>query len=383
MARSNIMLIGLGDLGGHVLEMLARAPGSHRIVTADINEEWGYRKTNIARFGAAQMGCYPELKFTRIDLYNVEQSAEIIARYQPELIYTAVSLQSWWVINTLPQKVFEELDVARFGPWLPMHLTLVHKLMQAVKQAGLEIPVVNSAFPDAVNCMLSKVGLAPAIGIGNVANPVPAIRSAIAYRLQRPMKEVTVYFFAQHYVSHYLPRFGTTGGAPYFLRVVVDGEDVTGQVNVEEVFADVPTRFRRPGGRDGQILTASSAAGIVLAMVNDSGDFMHAPSPNGLPGGYPVRVGRRGGRVVLPQDLPLEEAIRINEEGQRFDGIDRIDDNGVVTYNAECMDVMKRMLGYQQKTLTVEESETQARELSAKFKAFAGKFLAGGAGNGR
>jgi len=75
MARSTIMIIGLGDLGGHVLEMLVRAPGSRRIITADINEDWAYRKTNIAAFGASQLGHYPDLEFTKIDLYNIDQSA--------------------------------------------------------------------------------------------------------------------------------------------------------------------------------------------------------------------------------------------------------------------------------------------------------------------
>ena len=41
MARSTIMMMGIGDLGGHVLEMLVRSPGSRRIITADINEDWG------------------------------------------------------------------------------------------------------------------------------------------------------------------------------------------------------------------------------------------------------------------------------------------------------------------------------------------------------
>ena len=82
MARSTIMMIGIGDLGGHVLEMLVRAPGPRRIITADINEDWGYHKTNIAAFGAAQMGCYPELEFVKVDLYNLDRTAEIISKYK-------------------------------------------------------------------------------------------------------------------------------------------------------------------------------------------------------------------------------------------------------------------------------------------------------------
>ncbi len=374
MAKSTIMIIGLGDLGGHVLEMLVRAPGYRKIITADVNEDWTYRKTNIAAFGASQLGHYPELEFVKIDLYNIDQSAEIISKYKPEVIYSAVSLQSWWVINNLPKEVFEELDIARFGPWLPMHLTLVYKLMQAVKLTGLDIKVINSAFPDATHTVLDKVGLAPTIGIGNVANPVPSIRSSIAYRLQRPMKDVTVFFFAQHYVSHYLPRFGTAGGAPYYLKAMVDGEDVTNEVNMEEVFADIPIRFRRSGGRDGQILTASSAVGITLAVADDTGDFMHAPGPSGLPGGYPVQVDRNGGRVVLPKGLTMEEAVRINEEGQRYDGIDRIDEDGTVTYAEKSVEIMKKMVGYDCKVMKLEETEEQSRELGQKFMEFTEKY---------
>ena len=374
MARSTIMMIGIGDLGGHVLEMLARAPGSHRIITADINEEWGYRKTNIAAFGAAQMGFYPELEFVKVDLYNPDQTAETISRFRPEIIYSAVSLQSWWVINTLPNEVFEKLDIARFGPWLPMHLTLVYKLMQAVKQTGLDIKVINSAFPDATHPVLDKVGLAPTIGIGNVANPVPAIRASIAHRLGRPLKDVTLYLFAQHYVSHYLPRFGTAGEAPYYLKVMLDGEDITGDLDIDAVFADIPTRFRRPGGRDGQILTASSAVTITLAMADDTGDCTHAPGPSGLPGGYPVRVDKTGGSVILPKELMLEEAIRINEDGQRYDGIDRIDDDGTVHYTESSVTIMKEMLNYDSKLMKLEDTEAQSEELGRKFREFAGKY---------
>jgi hypothetical protein len=374
MARSTIMMIGMGDLGGHVLEMLVRAPGTRRIITADINEEWAYRKTNIAAFGASQLGHYPDVEFTKIDLYNIDQAAEIITKYKPEIIYSAVSLQSWWVINTLPKDVFEELDLVRFGPWLPMHLTLVYKLMQAVKQTGLDIKVINSAFPDAVHPVLDKVGLAPTIGIGNVANPVPAIRCAIAHQLGKRMQSVEVLFFAQHYVSHYLPRFGTSGGAPFHLSVRVDGQDVTSSVDIDAALAEIPTRFRRAGGRDGQILTASSAAAITLAMADDSRAIMHAPAPNGLPGGYPVRVTKEGGEVILPEGLTMEEAIRINEVGQRYDGIDRIDDDGTVTYAEESVALIKEMIGWDCPQMKLAESEEHSRELGRVFKKFSDKF---------
>lgn len=374
MARSTIMVVGLGDLGGHVLEMLVRAPGTYHIITADLREEWGYRKTNIAGFGAAQLGHYPELEFTAVDLFNVEQTAETILKYKPDIIYSAATLQSWWVINTLPQDVFEELDKARFGPWLPMHLTLVYKLMQAVEETGLDLKVINSSFPDAVNPALANVGLGPTIGIGNVANPVPPIRASIAYQLGVPMKEVRIFFVCQHFLSHFVPRFGHTGGAPYYLKAIVNGDDATDRLDMDKVFAELPKRFRRAGGREGQVLTASSAAAATLAMANDTGEFMHTPGPNGLPGGYPVRVDADGGRVVLPSDITLEEAIQMNVECGRFDGIEGFDDDGTVHFVEEQMRIMEDMLGYSVKSMKVEETEEHYRELDRKFKEFASRY---------
>jgi len=94
MARTTVMMVGIGDLGGHVLEMLVRSPVPLRIITADVNEDWGIRKTNIAQYGASQLGFYPELEFTKIDLYNIDQTAALIASYKPDIIYSAASLQS-------------------------------------------------------------------------------------------------------------------------------------------------------------------------------------------------------------------------------------------------------------------------------------------------
>ena len=78
--------------------------------------------------------------------------------------------------------------------------------------------------------------------------------------------------------------------------------------------------------------------------------------------------------MVLPKDLTLEEAIRINEEGQRYDGIEGIDADGTVHYVGEKMAIMKEMIGYECETMKLEETEERYRELDRKFKAFAAQF---------
>ena len=78
--------------------------------------------------------------------------------------------------------------------------------------------------------------------------------------------------------------------------------------------------------------------------------------------------------MVLPQDMTLEEAIRINEEGQRYDGIEKIDQEGTVHFTGNAFTIMKEMLGYDCKVMKLGETEDRTVELDAKFQEFAKKY---------
>ena len=58
------MSIGLGEIGGKALEILARRPGMGRIIAADFNVEYGKQKVNNALFGVAMEGYYSNIIFT-------------------------------------------------------------------------------------------------------------------------------------------------------------------------------------------------------------------------------------------------------------------------------------------------------------------------------
>jgi hypothetical protein len=370
-SQKTVMIVGLGDLGAHVLDMLSRSPERPRIVVAGRKEEPLVRRKNLARYAALHLGATPDLDHVVLDLDDEARTAEVLSAVNPDIVFSAVSLQSWRVITELPKPVFDELDEAQFGPWLPMHLTPVHALMRAVKLSGVRARVVNSAFPDCVNAVLGKVGLAPTIGIGNVANIIPALRTSAAFVLDQPVSRVRVSLVAQHYFTHRVPRCGDAGGAPFHLTATLDGEDVTKELDVARVLSLLTTQFRRQGGLAGQMLTAASAMSVLSAMLEDAGRLAHAPGPNGLPGGYPVRITARGGEPVLPEGLSLGDAIRMNEGCQRRDGIERIDQDGTVHFTEQEMAIMKRMLGYECRSMRIEESGAWARELRAKYVDFA------------
>ncbi len=376
MSQKTIMIIGLGDLGGYVLEFLARTPNIAKIVTADINEEWGVRKTNSAMIGASQFGLYPEIEFIPLDAFNVDKTAEVLKRVQPTIIYNSMTLQSWWVITQLPQDAYKAIDRARYAPWYPMHFVPTHKLMQAVKKSGIKTHVVNAAFPDLVNPALANLGMAPTVGIGNIDNLVPSLRFTAAKLFNAPLRSVSVYMVAPHFVSYYAGRYGKAGGAPYYLKIMVDDKDMTPKLNKDEFLSNVVSLAKRPGSIQAHPVVASSVCKIIMGILYDTKELGHAPGPNGLPGGYPIRMSGHGVEVFLPADLTLDKAIEINNRAQVFEGVESIERDGTVILTDKSAAVFKKLLDFDCKVYTVKESESKAQELDEKFKKWAAKFRA-------
>ncbi len=369
LRKHKLLLVGAGNLCLQILKILG-PKNAFEFVVLGRDEESTLRLCNLVALSCAQLGQYIAIKPVIADLTDIAKVTRVLREEAPDMLVNCASLQSWRVITELPKPSFEQLDQAQFGPWLPMHLTLMHGLMQAVKASGIAAITVNAAFPDAVNPILSRVGLAPDIGVGNVANLIPAVRCSIARLLECAPVDVQVRLYAQHFFSHYVPRGGLPPRASYRLLYEVKDRPVLPRLPAESVFSTVKSEFRRLGGIDGQFLTACSAVTVIEGLFSLTPVRVHAPGPLGLPGGYPVVL--REGRidVQFSDDCPQDEAVRINSICQSQDGIDEIHCDGSVTYNPQCMAVMQAMLGYSKKTMAIEQSVEFAHELASKYRTF-------------
>jgi hypothetical protein len=328
------------------------------------------RTTNLARFSALQGGRDQEVDHAVGSLDDIACMAEEIATFAPDIIFSAASLQSWWVISLLPSAAFRRVSEAGFGPWLPMHLAPVLKLMRAVRASGSQATVVNAAFPDAVHPVLRTIGLSPHVGIGNVANNVPALRVIAAKRLGCPVAEIRARFVAHHYVSNRISRVGDPGFAPISLTFWRAGEDVTDDVEIDTIFKPLLSEYRRLGGRDGQVMTAASALSVLEPLADGQGRFIHAPGPGGLIGGYPLRLENGEFRLDLPPGLSQDDAIEINIAGQREDGISAITDDGTVFFEERAENILYRELGYRCPRMHWSEVDECAAELATRYQAY-------------
>ena len=369
----SIMIIGsAGSVGHDMMYQIASMGQPIKVIGADVNEAKGRFEIEESLHVAHSFGFYPDLSFTKVNLFDVKGTAELLKELHPKVVCNLASLGSWWVTRLLPDDEYKK--IGPIGPWLPNHLTLAMKLMEAVKRSGVDIKVVNGAFPDATNVVLGKLGMAPVCGGGNMDLGVFRFKRIIARDMGVPFRSVRIYGVG-HHGAFYTKRMD----APFWVKIMVDGEDVTGRypnTKLRDMYAAAgyAASVQYSGALVDQMRTAASFLKNVLAIYYDTRETQECvPGPNGLPGAYPCRLGEDGAEVVVP-DISLEEAISINEAGGQFDGIERIKDDGTVVYRDENVRYMREVVGYECKELKPKESEERAGELERLLKKLYDKY---------
>jgi malate/lactate dehydrogenase len=189
-----------------------------------------------------------------------------------------------------------------------------------------------------------------------------------------PFRTVQLYGVG-HHGTYYTARMD----GPYYVKLIVDGEDVSDQWPNDRI-----TRLYQEAGYGivtqyksalvDQMRTASSFLKHVLAIYNDTQEVHTCVNGvEGLPGGYPTRLSRKGAEIVLP-GISREEAIRINEEGGKIDGIEKIKDDGTVVFCEKNVEYMREVVGYECTELKPKESEERARELNTLLRKLYDKY---------
>lgn len=373
--KTDVLTIGLGGVGRNCLEFLVREPSVSSIVGADIREKYGQGVVNIASAGAVHMGYYPKAKFVGMNLLDdVDKNAEIIRKINPRIILNCTSMLTWWApAALLPSETIRPLeDIADLGPFLPLHLRLTYHLMQAVDKSGVKPLVVNGSYGDAVGPALERIGLAPTVGMGNVDSEVAFMRMIVARKEGLKARDIRIYYVGHHFNSAWMERGGEpVNPPPFYLRIIADYRDVTQGYDLLKLQKEAGEMW---GGDHGDTLTASSQCKHALAMLNDERILTCAVSPDGLVGAYPVWLGADGPKLALPDDISLDEAIKINLGGQLRDGIEEIRQDGTIVFPDEVVKVAKDIFGFECKSFHVTEVDEVAAEQKRKFDETVKKF---------
>jgi hypothetical protein len=156
---TTVAVVGLGDLGSHVISTLARSRSVGRLVAIGRNVEYGRACVGQARLVSALQDGPRHVDFEAADVRDVAGTASLLRRLDADAVVMVASRHTWWrnAVAGMP-----------YGAWLPLQLTLVRDLVRARNEAGVGTMVVNLVFPDGVGPALRPLGLAPEYGAGNV-----------------------------------------------------------------------------------------------------------------------------------------------------------------------------------------------------------------------
>jgi hypothetical protein len=370
--EKTVMVFGVGETASWTLEFLARTEGIDRIVTSDISKKGLYR-TNGAAASSTHQGFSKKFEFHQNDVGNIDTTARLLEEIRPNVILSLLTHHSLIALRpaapgtrdrhaVLREDIRDKIWAAGFGPFLPWQVLLPAKLMEAVKKSGIQTHVVNCSDPGVTGPVIWKhLGFGPTIGLGTFDVALGRIKKYVSMREGVSVRDVLIYFVGDYPVYQRISK----EPIPFFLKILLGDRDITKKYDAKWLISEKDCMPMSNAGNYSS--TAASAVKNVLAILGDTNELTYAPSPKGLIGGYPVRIGAKGAEVELPQELTLDQAIKINEDMEKFDGIEKIEDDGTVVYTDKTYSIMKE-LGYDCKKLPFDEIESRSEELEALEK---------------
>lgn len=181
------------------------------------------------------------------------------------------------------------------------------RMAAAITRSGRRVTLVNCSFPDVVNGMILALGHEVACGMGNVAILSNVFTGSAAAPAGAEVKVLAHY----QNLAAWRRRPQERGGRPP--RVWLGGREV----------ADVYDRFADIQLTPEPVIEISSASGVpmLLAMAAGRSWQGHVPGPNGLPGGYPVKLNGGALELDLPEGLTEAEAVGWNASFEEANGL--------------------------------------------------------------
>lgn len=319
MGECDLLIIGTGYFAEIMLNDLAStAPAPLRVVIAGRNQtrlKWLCTASNAR---AAIFGRPVRFSADTFDLDTTESVAQGLRRCSPSVVVQSASLQSPWAVDRPDSEWSRLVNAAGFGITLAFQSMLPVRTASALQQLGSTALFVNTCYPDGVNQLLRARQLPITCGVGNIAIFWSVIAGTFA-----PAERAAIRVLAHHqHLVQWRKPGSERSGAP--VRVWQGETEMT---DVQNRFRDIQLPFR-----DLNVISGGSAAPVLVALTGGQDCRSHVPGPNGLPGGYPVRVSAGRVELDLPKSISVDEAIAWNRQFEDADGVS-ITAQGRVVYS--------------------------------------------------
>jgi hypothetical protein len=346
-----VVIIGTGDMGERLAAGLAVGGRVRRLVLAGRSRS---AVTAVSATVASMSDCLIEP--VQADAMRPDEVAELLARTKPDLVVQCGALRSPWALAGRDDVAARAVTAAGLGLRLPYQLPVVLSVMRAARDAGYGGPVANLSFPDVTGPILRRLGLAPAVGLGNAGMILRRVRATL--RADGPETDLPLVRILGHHSHVYSVMQAQAPANPGQRCRVYLGED--GQR--DDVLA-----YRGPAlvpGLRYNAVTAAAAIPVLEALLPGSTPLRWStPAPGGLAGGYPVLIANGGVTLDLPPGLTRQDAIAFNEDMACGDGIEKIDADGTVHFTAASRDAIASIDPGLGEPLAIDELQARAAAL--------------------
>jgi hypothetical protein len=351
---STVLIIGAGDLGERFAAGLAAAGQVRRLIL-------------VSRSGAAEAAatiasshdCFVES--VACDARRPGEVARLLFTTDPDLVVLSASGRGPWSLAGRNDEAARAIGAAGFALRLPYNLPVPLAVMQARLDTGYEGPVANVSFPDVTGPVLAQLGLAPTVGLGNVA--MILLRARAALRAADPDAELPLLrVLAQHSQLSDVMQSRLPDDPAARARVYVGADGIPDDTLAYQAPPLAPSpRYN--------YVTAASSIPVLHALLPGAPPLRWStPSPHGLPGGYPVRIEKGDVSLDLPPGLTEEQAIRFNQQQALADGVEKIDDDGTVHFTAAAREAVAAIDPTLADPLEIGDLASRADQLDAALR---------------
>lgn len=341
-SESTAMIIGgTGRVGSYASYFLARSPKLKKLIIVGRDEKKGITVLNNALVNSA-INNGPQVDFVSADVTQAD-FWKTIQNTNPQVIANAaapVSFYSWFDKQREKKK---EVDL----PLTPLiYLPSFMKLMEQVERSKSQPQVINLASPEACNPLATRRGFRYLFGAGTIDMTVQGIRWILSKRNQIPIEDVSATMIIHRVHRGNMYRALKAEKTPYYLRIRAKDKDVTNEYDLDKLISEAVnltgTESLSCQNTTNDSMTAASLARNVLAVIGDTHEQIHVPGVGEMPGGAPARIGSKGAKLELPSEVSYDDALRMNQEGMKLEGIEGIENDGTVIFTDALIEHMKR-----------------------------------------
>ncbi|WP_027216553.1 NAD-dependent epimerase/dehydratase family protein [Butyrivibrio fibrisolvens] len=343
-----VMIIGLGSVGGYLLDyLISKNDSAISIVVVGRDADKMQTKVNITKVS----GLIREVNKSCIDveggvdLNNIDAIKEAIDKHKPDFIVNSSRAYPGLKYGSISWS-----NVRAYGIWSPLSIRFTKNVMEACDKADTSAIVINTSYSDAVIPWLKSAGKAyPDFGSGNLNHLVPRMKFAVADILGvSDFWNVDVMFAAGHFHDVCISKEGQTEGVELPLKLYYKGKELT-KLDTDEVIHNC--HISMPVDQTRNMMNASSNYRIISAIIDAirTGEYQKIFSPgfDGNIGGYPVIVGYKDGVLDAWIDesvFSFEEMNKADRESMALDGVEDIVD-GKLIYTDALIEKARRAFG--------------------------------------